>query len=129
MGRPFMQVQPLRCNSQSACDNYPALRGACMMHIHTKHGTCQACRKISIPADSPRHWCSQFVDEEQHAKFVCVSCSRDVASDKAVVWEGYMSARRPSRLFRNTVNVDQCPAERQVSRSYGVKKRMTSAPP
>ena len=49
---------------------------------------------------------------------MCVSCSRDVASDKAVVWEGYMSARRPSRLFRDTVNVDQCPAERQVRREW-----------
>ena len=96
-----------------------------MMHIHTKHVRCQACRKICIPADSLRGSWSQFVDEEQHAKFVCVSCSRDVASDKAVVWEGYMSARRPSRLFRNTVNVDQCPAERQVSRSRRLHEDMT----
>lgn len=40
--------------------------------------------------------------------------SRDVASDKAIVWEGYMSARRPARLFRDTVNTDRCSVERQV---------------
>jgi len=41
-------------------------------------------------------------------------CSRDVASAGSVVWEGFMSARRPARLFRNTVNVEQTLGERQV---------------
>ena len=54
MGRPFMQVQSLRYFSQPTCDSDPAPHGACMMRVHTKRVTYQACRKIFIPADSLR---------------------------------------------------------------------------
>ncbi len=47
-------------------------------------------------------------------RLLCRLHSRDVASAKSIVWEGYMSARQPARLFRDTVNVDRCPLERRV---------------
>lgn len=46
--------------------------------------------------------------------------SRDVAPAGAVVWEGYMSARKPARLFRNTVNMERHPGERQEHLTSGV---------
>lgn len=53
-------------------------------------------------------------------------CSRDVASAGSVVWEGFMSARRPARLFRNTVNVEQTLRERQVGELWSVRMHTQS---
>lgn len=49
----------------------------------------------------------QFVDEPTQCshKYVCATCSCDVASATEKVWEGLMAADTPACRFRDTVNM------------------------
>ena len=48
------------------------------------------------------------------------SCSCDIATAEALVWEGYMAHQTPAYLFRNTFNVETCAPERQEQLSTGM---------
>lgn len=51
---------------------------------------------------------------------VLPGCSNEVASEVALVWEGYMGANTPAMLFRNAVNLEVCSSERREVLSTGL---------
>lgn len=64
----------------------------------------------------------QFVDEPSQCshKYVCASCSCDVASATEMVWEGFMASEKPACLFRDTVNMKCSSDERKEHLTSGI---------
>mmetsp|Transcript_18670 Transcript_18670/g.56431 ORF Transcript_18670/g.56431 Transcript_18670/m.56431 type:complete len:128 (+) Transcript_18670:115-498(+) len=54
------------------------------------------------------------------ATYVCKTCSCNVASTSAVVWEGMMAVGRPALLFRDTLNLQRSAADRREHLTSGI---------
>lgn len=52
------------------------------------------------------------------SKYIC-ACGCDIASERVLVWEGFMGASTPALLFRDAVNVEASQELREERLSTG----------
>lgn len=61
----------------------------------------------------------EYVDDDVDAKFACAGCGCDIASERHLLWEGFMGQCTPALLFRCSVNLAPCGPKREEMLSTG----------
>ncbi|KAL4425643.1 hypothetical protein ABPG75_009659 [Micractinium tetrahymenae] len=61
----------------------------------------------------------QYVDDDVDAKFSCAGCGCDIASEKHLLWEGFMGHSTSALLFRCSVNLAPCGNKREEMLTTG----------